>query len=47
MKTENKPRQHGKMPILIGVAFVIPALMLFSVFILYPLTTALSYSFAQ
>ena len=45
MKTENKPRQHGKMPILIGVAFVIPALMLFSVFILYPLTTALSYSF--
>jgi raffinose/stachyose/melibiose transport system permease protein len=45
MKTENKPRQHGKMPILIGVAFVIPALLLFSVFILYPLTTALGYSF--
>jgi len=45
MKTGNKPRQHGKMPILIGTAFVIPALALFSVFILYPLTTALSYSF--
>ncbi len=45
MKTASKPTQHGKMPILIGTAFVIPALALFSVFILYPLTTALSYSF--
>lgn len=33
------------MPVLIGTAFVMPALILFAVFILYPLTTALSYSF--
>ena len=43
MKTKSK--SHGAMPVLIGMAFVIPALILFSVFILYPLTTALSYSF--
>ena len=34
-----------RMPILTGVVFVAPALILFAVFILYPLITALSYSF--
>ena len=43
MKTKRK--LHGQMPVLIGTAFVMPALILFAVFILYPLTTALSYSF--
>ena len=36
---------HARMPFLTGVVFVAPALLLFSVFILYPLATALSYSF--
>ena len=43
MKTKSK--SHGAMPVRIGMAFVIPALILFSVFIVYPLTTALGYSF--
>ena len=43
MKTKRK--LHGQMPVLIGTTFILPALVLFAVFILYPLTTALSYSF--
>jgi raffinose/stachyose/melibiose transport system permease protein len=50
MKTKNENKvnsksQHGRMPLLIGSIFVLPALLLFSVFILYPLITALGYSF--
>lgn len=44
MKTV-KRKSHARMPFLVGVIFVMPALLLFAVFILYPLITALSYSF--
>jgi len=45
MGVKTRKKSHGSMPVLTGTAFVIPALILFSVFILYPLITALSYSF--
>jgi len=38
-------RSHAQMPLGVGMLFVAPALVLFSIFILYPLGTALSYSF--
>jgi raffinose/stachyose/melibiose transport system permease protein len=43
MKTRVK--SHAQMPFRVGMLFVLPALLLFSIFILYPLATALSYSF--
>ncbi len=38
-------KSHAQMPVGVGMMFVLPALILFSIFILYPLGTALSYSF--
>lgn len=43
MKT--RVTSHAQMPLRVGFIFILPALALFSVFILYPLGTALSYSF--
>lgn len=45
MKTRSKENKSARMPLLTGALFVLPAMLLFSVFILYPLSTALSYSF--
>lgn len=44
--TRRRPRATGiTLPRRVGMVFVLPALLLFSIFILYPLLTALSYSF--
>ena len=42
---KSRGQLSARMPILTGAIFVAPALILFAVFILYPLITALSYSF--